>query len=453
MARLIVSCCESAVASYYVTMLAGRDSRAERMKRLNDRLTGPGDRRLRLRVNLGLGRDNWLLFWAHLLQGGAFAVQATLWTLFIRSLGANSQQIGAVVGGAVVARTILAVPAGMLIDQISPKPVIVGASILPVIGTLLFIAATEWWHALAGALVLELSAIAIPAVSVYIAATTAEHKRTHAYTYIFTIATQIGMTIMPVFGGLLADSLGFRAVYAVSAALFASSIGFFVLLHGTTARKDADKSNDATGPSPSYRYLLTSPAVRVVVAFHLFVPLLPFVAIALLPNFLNEVRDLSYSTIGLLGSMGSAAGLAVSLLISHWRRLSQPFVSIGLCLGLISLSFAILLSSGTFGAIVIAYMLRSTVSPVWSLMAAAVAHVTPERLRGRAYGLCELNVGVGDIAAPLLSGTLYARDPFLPLWFGLLTTAPLAAISLIVHRLRSRLAPAMPLRQPSPESR
>lgn len=420
---------------------------------MTDRATRLGNRRRsRFQPGLGLSRDNGLLFWAHLFQGGAFAVQATLWTLFIRSLGASPQQIGAVVGGAAVARTILAVPAGILIDRISPKPVIVAASVLPVIGTLMLVAATEWWHALAGALVLELSAIAIPAVSVYIAASTPENRRTHAYTYIFTIATQIGMTIMPVFGGLLADSLGFRAVYTVSAALFASSIVFFVLLHGTTRTKDSDKMEDSTRPVPGYRYLLTSPAVRVVVGFHLFVPLLPFVALALLPNFLNEVRGLSYSTIGLLGSIGSAAGLVVSLLISHWRRLAQPFVSIGLCLALISLSFAVFLSSGTFGAIVIAYMLRSTVSPVWSLMAAAVAHVTPERMRGRAYGLCELSAGVGDIGAPLLSGTLYARDPFLPLWFGLLTTAPLAAISLVVHRLRSRLASEMPVTQPSSES-
>lgn len=410
---------------------------------MNDRVPAiDGGRRPWTRPDLGLGRDNGLLFWAHLLQGGAFAVQITLWTLFIRSLGASPQQIGAVVGGAAVARTILAIPAGALVDRLTPKPIMLVGSALPVVGTLILVVATEWWHALAGALFLEMSGIAIPAVSVYIAATTPESRRTHAYTYIYTIATQIGLTVMPVFGGLLADSLGFRAVYAVSAALFAASIGFFLLLRGTRGTDSRD--DDEIGTTPGYRQLLRSPAVGVVIGFHVLVPLLPYVAIALLPNFLNEVRGLSYSTIGLLGSIGSGVGLGLSLLVSHWRRLSSPFVSIALCLGLASTGFALFLSSGAFVAVVVAYMLRSTIGPVWSLMAASVAEVTPERLRGRAYGICEMGAGVGDIAAPFLSGTLYARDPHLPLWFGLVTTAPLAAVSLVVNRLRPRRVPATP---------
>ena len=394
------------------------------------------------RDGLGLGRDVGLLFWAHLFSGAAFAVQATLWTLFIRSLGANPQQIGAVVGGAAIVRTVLAVPAGSLVDRLSPKPIIVAASILPVVGTVIFIAATEWWHALAGALLLETSGLAIPAMSAYIAAATSEEGRTRAYTYVYTLSTQVGLTIMPVFGGLLAEWIGFRAVYVVSGLLFAVAIGFFgrITNHRPVGHRDND--DDDGIERPGYRQLLQLPGVWVVVTFHLLVPLLPFIAIALLPNFLNEERGLSYATLGLLGSIGSAVGLGMSLLVSHWRPLGRPFFGMGVCLGLIATGLGLFLSSGVFVVIVIAYILRCSMGSVWSLLAAAVADVTPERLRGRAFGLCELGAGAGDIGAPLVAGSLYDADPRLPLWVGLLTTAPLAMSALIVHHLRARLIPS-----------
>jgi MFS family permease len=380
-----------------------------------------------------------LLFWASLLSGAGWAVQMTLWTLYIRSLGASPQQIGLVIGGAAIARTILAVPAGALVDRFSPKPVMIVAAILPVIGMSMLVVATEWWHALAGALFLEMSGIAIPAVSAYIAAAVSEERRTHAYTYVYTISTQIGLTIMPVIGGVLADQAGFRVVYVVSALLFASAIGVFLLIRPLGQQSAQD--DERTLPKPGYRHLLGLPGVWIVIGFHFLVPLLPFVATALLPNFLNEERGLSYSTIGLLGSVGSAVGLGLSFLVSHWSPLGRPFIGIAVSLGLTAVGLGMFLLSGAFAVIVLGYMLRSCVGIVWSLMAAAVADVTPERLRGRAYGLCELGAGMGDIGAPLVSGSLYAADPRYPLWFGMLTTAPLAAASLLIYRFRERFAP------------
>jgi MFS transporter, DHA1 family, multidrug resistance protein len=391
--------------------------------------------------DLGLGRDVGLLFWANLFSGAAFAVQATLWTLFIRGLGANPQQIGVVVGGAAIARTVLAVPAGSLVDRLSPKPIILAASILPVVGTVIFIAATDWWHALAGALLLEMSGLAIPAVSAYIAAATDEERRTRAYTYVYTLSTQTGLTIMPVFGGLLAEWIGFRSVYVVSGLLFALAILFFARITNRRPVGHRDNDDGSGSARPGYRQLLQLPGVWVVVTFHLLVPLLPFIAIALLPNFLNEERGLSYATLGLLGSIGSAVGLGMSLVVSHWRPLGRPFFGMGVCLALIATGLGLFLSSGIFVVIVVAYMLRCSMGSVWSLLAAAVADVTPERLRGRAYGLCELGAGAGDVGAPLVAGALYDANPRLPLWVGMLMTAPLALSALLVHRLRDRLAP------------
>jgi hypothetical protein len=54
--------------------------------------------------DLGLGRNNGILFWVHLVWGAGFTIQAALWTIFIEDLGATPAQIGLVVGGGAVVR-------------------------------------------------------------------------------------------------------------------------------------------------------------------------------------------------------------------------------------------------------------------------------------------------------------------------------------------------------------
>lgn len=389
--------------------------------------------------DLGLGRNNGLLFWAHVVWGAGFALQITLWTLFIQSLGATPAQIGLVVGGGAIARTLLALPAGALVDRISPKPIILIGMSTPISATLIFVLSSEWWHALIGAVLLELSGIAVPAVSAYIAAGTPEQDRTRTYTYIFTLAYSVGLMTTPALGGFIAEAAGFQLVYGMAGILFIGGVIILSFIENTRPAGHADDGNGAT--QMSYHQVMRIPAVWVVFGFHLLVPLLPFLGIVLLPNFLNEERGLSLSRIGVLGSVGYAAGFGLGLLVSHWKPLSQPFLGLAVCLTLLTVSFAVFLSSSMFAIILIGYMMRTAMGPAWSLMASAVAQVTPERMRGRAYGLCELGAGMGDITAPVVAGQVYAISPYLTLWVAMLTTAPLAFAAFVVHRVRDRLTP------------
>ncbi|MDQ3548884.1 MAG: MFS transporter, partial [Chloroflexota bacterium] len=172
--------------------------------------------------------------------------------------------------------------------------------------------------------------------------------------------------------------------------------------------------------------------------FHLLVPLLVFTGITLLPNFMNDERGVSVATIGVLASIGAVVAFGTSLLVSHWKPLTRPFMGMTAILTIVSISMALTLSFTALPIVAFAFMLRLCFSPIWSLMASAVAEVTPERVRGRAYGLCEFGVGIGDTAAPIMSGSLYSVDHRLPLGVGLITTIPLTAAALVAHRLRRR---------------
>jgi MFS family permease len=392
----------------------------------------------RLRLDVGLGRNNGLLFWSQLTWGLGFALQFTLWPLFIESLGASPGQIGVVIGGAALVRTLLVIPAGALADRFSPKRLIVAAMAVPAAGMLLLALATSWWHALAGAIVLDLVGLGIPATSAYIAAASAETERTRAYTYIYTLSFAVGMTIGPAAGGWLAEAAGYRAVYTASAALVAA--GAAILLFIDDIRPADDSGDEDVAQVTSYRGLLRVRAIWVVLGFHTLIPLLVFIGTPLLPNFLQDERDLGVGTIGTLGSIGAAAGFAFSLLVSHWRPLGRPFFGMATCLALIAVAYALFLASGALSVIAIAWMLRACINPIWSLLSAAVADVTPECARGRAYGLCEVGVGIGDAGAPLAAGSLYAAEHRLPLIVSLVGTVPLAVAAFVAHRLSPRLA-------------
>lgn len=155
----------------------------------------------RLSRDLGLGRNNGILFWVHLIWGAGFTIQAALWTLFIEDLGASPTQIGLVVGGGAVVRTLLAISAGILADRFPLKPVIIAMMAVPIFGAISLALATQWWHALFGAVLMDLSGVAIPAVSAYVAAASKPEDRTRTMTYIFSLSWLISMTVAPAIGG------------------------------------------------------------------------------------------------------------------------------------------------------------------------------------------------------------------------------------------------------------
>lgn len=382
------------------------------------------------------------LFAAWMVWSAGTGLYATFWTIFIQDLGATPFQIGLVLGGGAIARTLLSLPAGLLVDRFSAFPIMVSAMSLPVPGVLLLAVSSTWWHALIAASVIELSGIAVPAVSARIAAETNDATRTPAYTWIFMIAPQLGLIAGPVVGGQVVDHEGFRAVFVVAAALFAVGVAIlFRLNHGAPARShdrivtDTDGKADADVAPAAGGVLapLADPGIRAVVLLHLLVPLLPYTGFVLLANTLANDRHLDAGTIGMLGSVGAASGLLTGLLVSHWRPLSGPFLGLAVCLAAAALAMLILIFPVPSLLLVVAFVLRGMLSPVFSLMSAATARLSPAHIRGRVFGLAETAAGAGDIAAPVAGGALYGVSSVLPLIAGLITTVPQAAWALRLH--------------------
>jgi MFS transporter, DHA1 family, multidrug resistance protein len=389
-----------------------------------------------------LDRDNLILFYAQLLMHLGIGLQIVLWPLYIASLGATAVQIGVVIGGAAILRTILVIPAGSLSDRFSTRTLILFTTSMMVPGGAIIAIAQTWWQALLGALLLEVAGAGIPAISSHIAGAAREAKRTHAFSMVFSVAAGIGVLIGPPIGGIIADLTTLRTVFFIVVVLYAGSLALMFLLREINPREPED-GTERTTPHPvngGYREVIRQPAIVSIAALHALVPLTLSTGTILLPLFLEEVREMSVSQIGVLGAISAAGGILLGLVAGRSRHLSKPFIGMIAVVVLTGLGLLLVRTSEVLILIGVAFFLRGTYNVVWAMLGSALSDVSPERNRGRAYGLAEFGAGVGDTTAPILAGWLYATRETLPLDVAIAACIPLIGVMLVASWLARRVA-------------
>jgi MFS family permease len=406
---------------------------------------------MRRLLGFGLDRDNRMLFYSQALMQLGFALQLVLWPIYIAALGGSPVQIGLVIGGAAILRTILIIPAGMIADRVSNRTMIIVTTGITIPGAVVMALAGVWWHALIGALLLEAAGLGIPAMSSYIASATTSARRTGAYTMVYSVAAGIGTLIGPPLGGIAAGMVALRAPFVASIAVFAVATALTLALR-RNPRPDGDPPAEEaeTAVALGYRDLLRMPAVVSVSVLHALAPLALSIGTVLLPLFLESVRDVSVSRIGVLGALSAAGGLLLGLYAGRSRTLGRPFAGMMITVGLVMASLALIRLFDVFAIIAVAFVMRGAYNVVWAMMTAALSEVTPEGGRGRAFGLAEFCAGIGDTAAPLMAGWLYATRETLPLEVSVLACVPLLGAVLLSGWLARRAgygaagAPAKP---------
>ncbi len=395
---------------------------------------------MRLLPAFGLERDNLVLFYAQLLLHLGVGLQIVLWPLYIASLGATAVQIGVVIGGAAVLRTILVIPAGALSDRFSTRTLILLTTAMMVPGGAIIAISQVWWQALIGALILEIAGVGIPAISSHIAGAAHGANRTHAFSMVFSVAAGIGVLVGPPIGGIVADLTTLRTVFFIVVFLYAGSLTLSFWLTEITP-DFSDPGDEESGDQPAnggYGEILRSPAIVSISALHALVPLTLSTGTILLPLFLEEVRDVSVSQIGVLGAISAAGGILLGMVAGRFRHLSQPFTGMIVTVLLTGAGLLILRTSDALVLIGVAFFLRGTYNVVWAMLGSAISEVAPTNNRGRAYGLAEFGAGVGDTAAPLLAGWLYATREMLPLEVAIGACVPLIGVMVVASWLARR---------------
>ncbi|MBL8056590.1 MAG: MFS transporter [Anaerolineales bacterium] len=330
--------------------------------------------------------------------------------LYIESLGARPEQVGAVLGLAGVAVIFVYLPSGWLVDRGRRKLVLQASWAVTILGLSVAAVAPDWRWAVPGLALYLLASFARPALSGQVAAMADARHIGRAFA-ISSTAWLLGSLISPAAGGWIGQAVSLRAVYGVSAVIYVFS---FLCLGRLRAAPAAGQARLFR-----VRHLLTR---RAFAQQLLVITLITFalnLGLALAPNYLRAAKGLAVQSVGELGTVAALGSMTLTLLVGQLaagRRLALlvPQAAVLAALGLL------LAAPPAPGAIhpllFAAYFLRGGEDALWAPIAGRVTASLPPEARGLGFGLRDTFMRVALVAAPFTAGQLFQRGPEWPLY-------------------------------------
>lgn len=369
-----------------------------------------------------LGRSNGLVLTSLVI----WALGEGLWfyvrQLLLIDLGATPEQVGLALGAEALVRALLPIPAGMLADRLGSYPVMIAGYLLGIAGLLALTLAPTWQWAIPALGLYATSAFAIPATNAYMLLALPDPEipgiQDRAVTSVYA-AFYAGLIGSPWVGGLLSQYSGsLHTSLWVGLAFFAVST--FILLQAENVRP----AKRPLRYSPiallrNQRFLLYS-------GFYIMALLTIQIGYPLAPNFVQDVRGLDFSQIGLLLSISSAGTVGLNLLAG---RITNKRLRFPLVIGAGWLAMLALWRMPGFGGASLGFALLGAAATGRALASAGIASTVAEDYRGMAFGGLETLFSLMQAIAAASAGLLYDASPShsLPLIAGLIS-APLLIV-------------------------
>jgi DHA1 family tetracycline resistance protein-like MFS transporter len=159
------------------------------------------------------------------------------------------------------------------------------------------------------------------------------------------------------------------------------------------------------------------------------------IGVALIPNFLEDERGISPSTIAVLSSGAALGTVTFGIISSRNRVLRQaPVLAAAIATLLVVVGFVIFGTQAALPLIAIAYVLRGGVFSAWALFLAAMGKVAPAHLRSRGFTMMEIIGGGAMSFGPIVASQLWNISPTSPLFAAACLGTVMVAIMIWVHR-------------------
>jgi DHA1 family multidrug resistance protein-like MFS transporter len=369
-----------------------------------------------------LGRDNRLIALSWFLWGVSEGVWFYVYPLYIKSLGADPEEIGFVISVAMMGMAATFIPAGLLADRYSRKKIMLVGCLLGLFSMILVAVAPDWRALLPGFLLYYMSAFIVPAMNSYIANASEGQDLNRVFT-MMTAAYSTGIIFSPALGGWLGERAGMRNVFLLSASLIAlSTLAILPLKEQPTSYQSA-----ALTMRPLLRHRLFW-GLSLGVAFIYLVTNLGW---PLTPNFLQEVRALDLSLIGTLATAQSLGAVFLAIFLGRVSRGAWGVIAAAL---LIWASYGILVLFPFPFAIACAYFLRGSFSALASLSSAQVGKILESPSMGLGFGLFATLRSLALVPGPYIAGYLYAMRPDLPFLASIASIPAVILLTTIILR-------------------
>jgi DHA1 family multidrug resistance protein-like MFS transporter len=372
---------------------------------------------------LGLSRDNLLILISMLLWGSGEGLWYYVQPLYIKSLGADSLEIGLVMSVGPVLMVLGFVPVGILADRYGRKSVMVGGSLMGALSVVLLALAGDWRQSIPGFLLYFGSGCCLPAIQSYVAHASDGRDLNRTFSLVYA-AFALGLIVFPTIGGWLAEAGGFALPLMLAALFYAASTTMIVLVHEQPIARSVQAAG--FGDVWSNKRLVSICALSVVVFLALYLGQ-PFA-----PNYLQEVVGIDLSWIGF---MGSAYALGATVLGVVLGRLSEGISGFILGQALVGVSLILMLNTAAIPMLSVAFFLRGAYNACKALALGLAGQVMGETNAGLAYGLLNSAIGTSMVVAPYVAAWLYTARPDLPF----LAAAGMIAVTMVLSVLFLRV--------------
>ncbi|MBI2165175.1 MAG: MFS transporter [Chloroflexi bacterium] len=261
------------------------------------------------------------------------------------------------------------------------------------------------------------------------------------------VAAFVGMTLGPLPGGLIADTLGFRAAYFVASACLAmaGAIALF-FLHEPRKAGPAVQAFGWSNLVGVARAKGVAPSLTVV----LLATMLPQMILPVIPVYIQSLRESAPASLAGLAFTLQSLTAAISAYTAVWvARRAGLGRMIVLCAIAYSLLYFLLFLSHSVGAVLV---MMALIGFLWGGMSVAVntliGLVAPRGQQGTTYGFLQSVSAIGFWLGPLMGGTMARavgmREVFLFSAGTLLAMAPASWLLLKAAPIQSDAAPAEP---------
>jgi len=371
-----------------------------------------------------LSRDNRLIALSWFFWGVSEGLWFYVYPLYIKSLGADPEEIGFVISVAMMGMAVTFIPAGLLADRYSRKKIILVGCLLSLLSMILVAVAPDWRGLLPGFLLYYMSAFIVPAMNSYIASASEGQDLNRVFT-MMTAAYSAGIIFSPALGGWLGERGGMRNVFLLSASLIAlSTLAILPLKEQPTSYQPvALRIKPLLRHGPFWRLCFMVASIYLVI----------YLGWPLTPNFLEEVRGLDLSLIGTLATAQSLGAVCLAIFLGRVSRGGWGMIAAAL---LIWASYGLLLLFPFSFAIACAYFLRGSFSALASLSSAQVGKILESPSMGLGFGLFATLRSLALVPGPYIAGYLYALRPDLP-FLASIVSIPAAIVLTTIAMRRS----------------
>lgn len=329
--------------------------------------------------------------------------------IYMEKLGSDPQQIGVILGAFGAMMAITHIPAGRIADRFGRKPLLITAWVMGLAATVVMALARDLTLFVAGLLGYGLTAFVSSPLSSYM--TAARGRWSVAATLSLTTATfSFGMALGPALGGWIGDLYGLRTVFAVAAGIFVFSCMLILFIEPQPL-----DHHDPESPPVSLLSNMRFLNFLVVVGLAVFAM---YLAQPLTPNFLEGVRGLSLSEVGIVFTAGALGNALVSILFGRF----PPRIGYPISQALVGL-FALLMWRGAgLPLFALGYFLLGGFRAARPLALAQARELVHTSQMGLTYGMMETVTSFVFILTPPLAGLIFERDPYLvyPITIGLI---------------------------------